>query len=96
MSKYNCTTSSPTFCSYTFCLSVYASQKQVKYRAYFKNHLTLFVTPRVQNAIAQEASEMSAVSGSGQPDPRNINKVKKQARKILQEMVANVSPALIR
>nr|XP_028586121.1 glycerol-3-phosphate acyltransferase 1, mitochondrial isoform X3 [Podarcis muralis] len=51
---------------------------------------------RVQNAIAQEASEMSAVSGSGQPDPRNINKVKKQARKILQEMVANVSPALIR
>ncbi|XP_033005585.1 glycerol-3-phosphate acyltransferase 1, mitochondrial isoform X3 [Lacerta agilis] len=51
---------------------------------------------RVQNAIAQEASEMSAVSGSGQPDPRNVNKVKKQARKILQEMVANVSPALIR
>ncbi|XP_044294586.1 glycerol-3-phosphate acyltransferase 1, mitochondrial [Varanus komodoensis] len=51
---------------------------------------------RVQDAIIEEASEISALGGSGQLDPRNINKVKKKARKILQEMVANVSPFLIR
>ncbi|XP_062988721.1 glycerol-3-phosphate acyltransferase 1, mitochondrial isoform X2 [Elgaria multicarinata webbii] len=51
---------------------------------------------RVQDAIVEEASETSAVGGSGQVDPRNTSKVKKKARRILQEMVANVSPSLVR
>lgn len=55
-----------------------------------------FVKCRVQNAIVEEASEMCTISGSDQLDIRAISKVKKKARRILQEMVANVSPALIR
>lgn len=51
---------------------------------------------RVQKAIVDEASEPSAPGSFAQTDPKAINKVKKKARKILQEMVANVSPALIR
>ncbi|XP_066476633.1 glycerol-3-phosphate acyltransferase 1, mitochondrial isoform X3 [Tiliqua scincoides] len=64
----------------------------------FANNVTEKVlnSSRVQNAIADEASEMSAAAGSGQLDPRTTSKVKKKARSILQEMVANVSPALIR
>uniref|UniRef100_A0A670HX38 Glycerol-3-phosphate acyltransferase 1, mitochondrial n=1 Tax=Podarcis muralis TaxID=64176 RepID=A0A670HX38_PODMU len=79
------------------CYVLFVQERDV-HKGMFANNVTenVLKSNRVQNAIAQEASEMSAVSGSGQPDPRNINKVKKQARKILQEMVANVSPALIR
>ncbi|XP_034989164.1 glycerol-3-phosphate acyltransferase 1, mitochondrial isoform X2 [Zootoca vivipara] len=79
------------------CYVLFVQERDV-HKGMFANNVTenVLKSNRVQNAIAQEASEMSAVSGSGQPDPRNVNKVKKQARKILQEMVANVSPALIR
>lgn len=67
----------------------------VKYCLILKSSV-LFVISRVQDAIMEEASEVSAASGTGQLDPRIISKVKKKARRILQEMVANVSPALIR
>ncbi|XP_034631630.1 glycerol-3-phosphate acyltransferase 1, mitochondrial [Trachemys scripta elegans] len=49
---------------------------------------------RVQKAIVEEASVLSAAGT--QTDLKAISKVKKKARRILQEMVANVSPALIR
>ncbi|XP_033697498.1 glycerol-3-phosphate acyltransferase 1, mitochondrial isoform X2 [Tursiops truncatus] len=50
---------------------------------------------RVQEAIAEVAAELNP-DGSAQQQSKAVNKVKKKARKILQEMVATVSPALIR
>ncbi|XP_059890054.1 glycerol-3-phosphate acyltransferase 1, mitochondrial isoform X1 [Delphinus delphis] len=50
---------------------------------------------RVQEAIAEAAAELNP-DGSAQQQSKAVNKVKKKARKILQEMVATVSPALIR
>ncbi|CAH6941172.1 glycerol-3-phosphate acyltransferase 1, mitochondrial [Phodopus roborovskii] len=50
---------------------------------------------RVQEAIAQVAAEMNP-DGSAQQQSKAIQKVKKKARKILQEMVATVSPGMIR
>lgn len=60
------------------------------------SHIFYFFNVRVQKAIVDEASEPSVPGSFAQVDPKAINKVKKKARKILQEMVANVSPALIR
>lgn len=50
---------------------------------------------RVQEAIAQVAAELNP-DGSAQQQSKAIQKVKKKARKILQEMVATVSPGMIR
>uniref|UniRef100_A0A8C6EEV6 Glycerol-3-phosphate acyltransferase 1, mitochondrial n=1 Tax=Moschus moschiferus TaxID=68415 RepID=A0A8C6EEV6_MOSMO len=50
---------------------------------------------RVQEAIAEVATELNP-DGSAQQQSKAVNKVKKKARKILQEMVATVSPAMIR
>ncbi|MEJ1274894.1 glycerol-3-phosphate acyltransferase mitochondrial [Cricetulus griseus] len=50
---------------------------------------------RVQEAIAEVAAEMNP-DGSAQQQSKAIQKVKKKARKILQEMVATVSPGMIR
>ncbi|XP_054839759.1 glycerol-3-phosphate acyltransferase 1, mitochondrial isoform X2 [Eublepharis macularius] len=73
-------------------------QERDVHQQMFANNVTENVLnrSRVQNAIIEEASEMSAVGGSGHLDPRILSKVKKKARRILQEMVANVSPFLIR
>ncbi|XP_066476630.1 glycerol-3-phosphate acyltransferase 1, mitochondrial isoform X1 [Tiliqua scincoides] len=79
------------------CYVLFVQERDV-HKGMFANNVTEKVlnSSRVQNAIADEASEMSAAAGSGQLDPRTTSKVKKKARSILQEMVANVSPALIR
>uniref|UniRef100_A0A452RPA5 Glycerol-3-phosphate acyltransferase 1, mitochondrial n=1 Tax=Ursus americanus TaxID=9643 RepID=A0A452RPA5_URSAM len=50
---------------------------------------------RVQETIAQVAAELNP-DGSAQQQSKAINKVKKKAKKILQEMVATVSPTMIR
>ncbi|KAK7804921.1 hypothetical protein U0070_024459 [Myodes glareolus] len=50
---------------------------------------------RVQEAIAEVAAELNP-DGSAQQQSKAIQKVKKKARKILQEMVATVSPGMIR
>uniref|UniRef100_A0A8D0S946 Glycerol-3-phosphate acyltransferase 1, mitochondrial n=1 Tax=Sus scrofa TaxID=9823 RepID=A0A8D0S946_PIG len=49
---------------------------------------------RVQEAIAEVAAELNP-DGSAQQQSKAVNKVKKKAKKILQEMVATVSPAMI-
>ncbi|XP_074151695.1 glycerol-3-phosphate acyltransferase 1, mitochondrial [Sminthopsis crassicaudata] len=51
---------------------------------------------RVQEAIEEVASELNSRDGSVQQQSKSISKVKKRAKQILQEMVANVSPAMIR
>lgn len=50
---------------------------------------------RVQEAIAEVAAELNP-DGSAQQQSKAVQKVKKKARKILQEMVATVSPGMIR
>uniref|UniRef100_A0A6J0SNY2 Glycerol-3-phosphate acyltransferase 1, mitochondrial n=1 Tax=Pogona vitticeps TaxID=103695 RepID=A0A6J0SNY2_9SAUR len=79
------------------CYILFVQERDV-HKGKFANNVTENVlnSSRVQDAIMEEASEVSATGGTGQLDPRTINKVKKKARRILQEMVANVSPALIR
>uniref|UniRef100_A0A5F8GUP1 Glycerol-3-phosphate acyltransferase 1, mitochondrial n=1 Tax=Monodelphis domestica TaxID=13616 RepID=A0A5F8GUP1_MONDO len=51
---------------------------------------------RVQEAIEEVASELNSRDSSAQQQSKSISKVKKRAKRILQEMVANVSPAMIR
>ncbi|XP_072478428.1 glycerol-3-phosphate acyltransferase 1, mitochondrial [Notamacropus eugenii] len=51
---------------------------------------------RVQEAIEEVASEVNSRDGSAQQPSKCVSKVKKRAERILQEMVANVSPAMIR
>uniref|UniRef100_A0A2K5Y9X0 Glycerol-3-phosphate acyltransferase 1, mitochondrial n=1 Tax=Mandrillus leucophaeus TaxID=9568 RepID=A0A2K5Y9X0_MANLE len=50
---------------------------------------------RVQEAIAEVAAELNP-DGSAQQQSKAVNKMKKKAKRILQEMVATVSPAMIR
>ncbi|XP_071467019.1 glycerol-3-phosphate acyltransferase 1, mitochondrial isoform X3 [Marmota flaviventris] len=50
---------------------------------------------RVQETIAEVAAELNP-DGSAQQQTKAIHKVKKKAKKILQEMVATVSPGMIR
>ncbi|XP_064125402.1 glycerol-3-phosphate acyltransferase 1, mitochondrial isoform X2 [Loxodonta africana] len=50
---------------------------------------------RVQEAIAEAAAELNP-DGSAQQQSKAISKVRKKAKRILQEMVATVSPAMIR
>uniref|UniRef100_A0A8C7ARU2 Glycerol-3-phosphate acyltransferase 1, mitochondrial n=1 Tax=Neovison vison TaxID=452646 RepID=A0A8C7ARU2_NEOVI len=50
---------------------------------------------RVQEAIAEVAAELNP-DGSAQQQSKAISKVRKKAKRILQEMVATVSPTMIR
>lgn len=74
------------------------SLENAEYRQGAVYNLLLFssdVQIRVQEAIAEVAAELNP-DGSDQQQSKAVNKVKKKARKILQEMVATVSPGLIR
>ncbi|XP_010212063.1 PREDICTED: glycerol-3-phosphate acyltransferase 1, mitochondrial [Tinamus guttatus] len=79
------------------CYVLFVQERDV-HKGMFAKNLTENVlnNSRVQKAILDEASETSAPGSFVQADPKAINKVKKKARKILQEMVATVSPTLIR
>uniref|UniRef100_A0A8D0GDZ8 Glycerol-3-phosphate acyltransferase 1, mitochondrial n=1 Tax=Sphenodon punctatus TaxID=8508 RepID=A0A8D0GDZ8_SPHPU len=79
------------------CYVLFVQERDVR-RDMFATNVTENVLncSRVQKAILEEASEISAAGGSTQPDPKTVSKVKKKARRILQEMVATISPALIR
>uniref|UniRef100_A0A8C5S7M0 Glycerol-3-phosphate acyltransferase 1, mitochondrial n=1 Tax=Laticauda laticaudata TaxID=8630 RepID=A0A8C5S7M0_LATLA len=79
-----------------FCYTLFVQERDVQ-KSMFANNVmeNVLNNNRVQNAIIQEASEL-AVNGADQLESRNINRIKKKARRILQEMVANVSPSLIR
>uniref|UniRef100_A0A8C8RJ87 Glycerol-3-phosphate acyltransferase 1, mitochondrial n=1 Tax=Pelusios castaneus TaxID=367368 RepID=A0A8C8RJ87_9SAUR len=77
------------------CYVLFVQERDV-HRGMFANNVTENVlnSIRVQKAIVEEASVLSATGT--QVDPKAISKVKRKARRILQEMVANISPALIR
>uniref|UniRef100_A0A0F7ZB02 Glycerol-3-phosphate acyltransferase 1, mitochondrial n=1 Tax=Crotalus adamanteus TaxID=8729 RepID=A0A0F7ZB02_CROAD len=80
-----------------FCYTLFVQERDV-HKSMFANNVmeNVLNNSRVQNAIIQESSESSAVNGLDQLESRNINRTKKKARRILQEMVANISPSLIR
>ncbi|KAH0506996.1 Glycerol-3-phosphate acyltransferase 1, mitochondrial [Microtus ochrogaster] len=72
-------------------------QERDVHKGMFATNITENVlnSSRVQEAIAEVAAELNP-DGSAQQQSKAIQKVKKKARKILQEMVATVSPGLIR
>ncbi|XP_059981983.1 glycerol-3-phosphate acyltransferase 1, mitochondrial isoform X7 [Lagenorhynchus albirostris] len=72
-------------------------QERDVHKGMFATNVTenILNSSRVQEAIAEVAAELNP-DGSAQQQSKAVNKVKKKARKILQEMVATVSPALIR
>ncbi|KAM3835310.1 glycerol-3-phosphate acyltransferase 1, mitochondrial isoform 2-T3 [Vipera latastei] len=80
-----------------FCYTLFVQERDV-HKSMFANNVmeNVLNNSRVQNAIIQESLESSAINGLDQLESRNINRTKKKARRILQEMVANVSPSLIR
>uniref|UniRef100_A0ACB8F9U5 Uncharacterized protein n=1 Tax=Sphaerodactylus townsendi TaxID=933632 RepID=A0ACB8F9U5_9SAUR len=79
------------------CYVLFVQERDVHKQMFTSNVAeNVLNSSRVQNAIVEEASEMSAKGGSSQLDSRIHSKVKKKARRIVQEMVANVSPCLIR
>ncbi|XP_019411551.1 PREDICTED: glycerol-3-phosphate acyltransferase 1, mitochondrial isoform X1 [Crocodylus porosus] len=79
------------------CYVLFVQERDV-HKGMFAKNLTENVlnSGRVQKAIVEEATETSASGSFAQVDPKAISRVKKKARRILQEMVATVSPALIR
>nr|QFF91293.1 glycerol-3-phosphate acyltransferase, mitochondrial isoform 1 [Potamotrygon motoro] len=51
---------------------------------------------RVQKAIVDTVTDRMPVETLVQADPKAVSKIKRKARGILQQMVANISPAVIR
>ncbi|XP_054437487.1 glycerol-3-phosphate acyltransferase 1, mitochondrial isoform X2 [Pteronotus mesoamericanus] len=72
-------------------------QEREVHKGMFATNVTENVlnSSRVQDAIAQVAAELNP-DGSAQQQSKATSKVRKKARRILQEMVATVSPAMIR
>lgn len=53
-----------------------------------------FIDGRVETAILKSAADVESVKPGY--EYKAVNKVKQKARNVLQEMVANISPAFIR
>uniref|UniRef100_A0A8C5R186 Glycerol-3-phosphate acyltransferase 1, mitochondrial n=1 Tax=Leptobrachium leishanense TaxID=445787 RepID=A0A8C5R186_9ANUR len=76
------------------CYILFVQERDVN-RSMFCSNMseTVLNQSRVQKAIEDVAAEMSP---AGKPDPKSVGKVKRKAKKILQEMVASISPTMIR
>ncbi|XP_053306028.1 glycerol-3-phosphate acyltransferase 1, mitochondrial [Spea bombifrons] len=76
------------------CYILFVQERDVSKSMFCSNMAeTVLNQARVRKAIEDVASEMSQ---TGKPDPKSTSKVKRKAKKILQEMVACISPAMIR
>ncbi|XP_068111344.1 glycerol-3-phosphate acyltransferase 1, mitochondrial isoform X2 [Hyperolius riggenbachi] len=76
------------------CYVLFVQERDISKDMFCSNMAeTVLSQSSVQKTIEAVASESSP---TGTPDPKVANKVKRKAKKILQEMVASVSPALIR
>lgn len=51
---------------------------------------------RVESSIVEVATDLDAAASQPGQEHKAISKVKQKARALLQEMVANISPAFIR
>ncbi|OCT71236.1 glycerol-3-phosphate acyltransferase 1, mitochondrial [Xenopus laevis] len=76
------------------CYVLFVQERDVSKRMFCSNmEETVLSNRRVQEAIEDVAAEESPM---GTADQKSTSKVKRKAKKILQEMVACVSPAMIR
>ncbi|XP_053548717.1 glycerol-3-phosphate acyltransferase 1, mitochondrial [Bombina bombina] len=76
------------------CYVLFVQERDVSKSMFCSNMAeTVLNQRRVQKAIEDIASEKNTV---GTTDQKSISKVRRKAKKILQEMVANVSPVMIR
>ncbi|KAM4031423.1 glycerol-3-phosphate acyltransferase 1, mitochondrial isoform 2-T3 [Anomaloglossus baeobatrachus] len=76
------------------CYVLFVQERDVNKSMFCSNMAeTVLNQSRVLKTIEEVAMEKSP---SGTADPKTINKVKKSAKKSLQEMVACISPAMIR
>lgn len=76
------------------CYVLFVQERDVRKSMFCSNMAeTVLNNSRVQAAIEDVAAEESP---AGTADPKSTNKVKRKAKKILQEMVACISPAMIR
>ncbi|KAM8924167.1 glycerol-3-phosphate acyltransferase 1, mitochondrial [Pelodytes ibericus] len=76
------------------CYVLFVQEREVNKSMFCSNMAeTVLNQARVKKAIEDVASE---ISPNGNPDPKSTSKVKRKAKKILQEMVACVSPGMIR
>ncbi|XP_030058597.1 glycerol-3-phosphate acyltransferase 1, mitochondrial [Microcaecilia unicolor] len=79
------------------CYVLFVQERDVQKAMFASNVMeNVLHLSRVQKAIVEVASEKSALGPSGEPDQKAVSRVKRKARWILQEMVANISPFLIR
>ncbi|XP_038613521.1 glycerol-3-phosphate acyltransferase 1, mitochondrial [Tachyglossus aculeatus] len=79
------------------CYMLFVQERDV-HKGMFANNVAenVFSSTRVQEAIEEVALEWKSLDTSAPNESKATNKVKKKAKRILQEMVANVSPAMIR
>ncbi|XP_041426218.1 glycerol-3-phosphate acyltransferase, mitochondrial S homeolog isoform X2 [Xenopus laevis] len=76
------------------CYVLFVQERDVSKRMFCSNmEETVLSNSRVQEAIEDVAAEESPL---GTADQKSSSKVKRKAKKILQEMVACISPAMIR
>lgn len=76
------------------CYVLFVQERDISKDMFCSNMVEVVLNQsRVKEAIEAVAAEASPDGVAG---PKSTNKVKRKARKILQEMVASISPALIR
>ncbi|KAM9324586.1 glycerol-3-phosphate acyltransferase 1, mitochondrial [Gastrophryne carolinensis] len=76
------------------CYVLFVQERDVNKSMFCSNMAeTVLKQSSVMKAIEAVALESSS---TGTPNPKTTNKVKRKAKKILQEMVASISPTLIR
>ncbi|MEE6486892.1 hypothetical protein FKM82_014725 [Ascaphus truei] len=76
------------------CYVLFVQERDVNKSMFCSNMAeTVLNQSRVQKAIADVASERSP---TGTSDQKSTSKVRRKAKKLLQEMVANVCPAMVR
>ncbi|GCC34030.1 hypothetical protein chiPu_0012503 [Chiloscyllium punctatum] len=79
------------------CYVLFIQERDVHHDMFSRNVIeNVLNNNRVQKAIMETVAERMPVETLAQPDPKAVSKVKRKARGILQQMVANISPVVIR
>ncbi|XP_028651667.2 glycerol-3-phosphate acyltransferase 1, mitochondrial [Erpetoichthys calabaricus] len=79
------------------CYVLFVLERDVQKDMFARNVVeNVLNNSRVQQATLQVATDQTAGPGDVKTTSRAVNKVKRKARGILQEMVANISPTFIR
>ncbi|XP_005996338.1 glycerol-3-phosphate acyltransferase 1, mitochondrial [Latimeria chalumnae] len=79
------------------CYVLFVQERDAHKDMFPRNEVeNVFNSRRVQKAILDVAAEKGSLTLANHPDHRSVSKVKRKARRILHQMVANVSTAMIR